>query len=139
MAILTEKQERFAQLVVELGNNSDAYRGAYNASNMKPETINSKAYILLQRDDIGARVAELRKELEEANLWSREDSLKVLAEIAQGNDLEAKSSDKINAVKAINQMHGWDKQVIDVQSSDRSMSPAASQDAVLKALERKHQ
>ena len=47
----------------------------------------------------------------------------MLSGIATGDDLDAKTGDKINAVKAINQMHGWDKQTIDHTSSDGSMSP----------------
>lgn len=141
MAKLTDKQERFAQLVVELGNNSDAYRGAYNASNMKPETINSKAYVLLQRDDIGTRVAELRGNAIKAHGITMESLLKELEE-ARTCALTAEtvqSSAAVSATMSKAKLLGWDKQIIDHQSSDASMSPVVSQDAVLKALERKHQ
>jgi len=56
---LTPKQERFAQKYVELGNASEAYRQAYDASDMKPETINRKAKELLDNGKITARVDHL--------------------------------------------------------------------------------
>lgn len=39
---LTQKQEAFALAYFETGNASEAYRRAYNAENMKPESINRK-------------------------------------------------------------------------------------------------
>ena len=44
---MTPKQEHFARLYVETGNASEAYRQAYNAENMKPETVTNEAYKLL--------------------------------------------------------------------------------------------
>ena len=40
---MTPKQEQFARLDVETGNASEAYRQAYNADNMKPETVTNEA------------------------------------------------------------------------------------------------
>ncbi|MGU9998175.1 terminase small subunit, partial [Bordetella avium] len=37
---LTPKQEAFALAYVETGNASEAYRRAYSAERMKPETVN---------------------------------------------------------------------------------------------------
>ena len=36
---LTPKQERFCQVYIETGNASEAYRAAYNAEKMKPESV----------------------------------------------------------------------------------------------------
>jgi phage terminase small subunit len=119
---LTPKQEAFAKLVAEGLSQSDAYRSAYN-SKAKPETVQANASRLMADSRVSARVAELRQQLAEVSLWSRMDSVMVLSEIAKGNDSEAKPADRVNAVKALNQMHGWDKQVIDHTSSDGSMSP----------------
>ncbi len=60
---LTAKQESFARAYVENGGNaSEAYRSAYNAENMKQETIHSKACLLLKQDNVTARVKELQEE-----------------------------------------------------------------------------
>ncbi len=60
--MMTPKQERFAQLYIELGNASEAYRQSYDAARMKPETINRNAKALLDNNKIAARVAELQAE-----------------------------------------------------------------------------
>lgn len=53
---LTPKQENFCQQYLLLGNASDAYRLAYDAKNMKPETINRRAKDLLDDGKITARL-----------------------------------------------------------------------------------
>lgn len=58
---LTSKQEKFCHGVVQGLSQADAYRAAYDAGNMKPETVQNKAYQLMSRGDVRARVEELRK------------------------------------------------------------------------------
>lgn len=59
---LTSKQERFCLSYVEKNSASDAYRAAYDAGKMKPETIHRKAWDLLQNGKVTARIGELRAE-----------------------------------------------------------------------------
>ena len=120
---LTPKQEKFAQVYVETSNASEAYRQTYDASKMKQESIAVNASKLLANANVTLRVQQIRESIEEMQLWSKEDSIKILAGIAKGTDPEARPTDKVNAVKALNSMHGWDKQVIDHTSSDGSMVP----------------
>jgi phage terminase small subunit len=123
---LKPKQEKFAQLYVELGNASEAYRQAYS-SKAKAESVNVNASKLLADAKVSLRVQQLRDELEEKSLWKRLDSIKTLASIADGTDPEAKVSDRVNAVKALNSMHGWDKQVIEHSNPDGSLRPTTIQ------------
>lgn len=58
---LTAKQEAFAQAVASGKSQADAYRVAYNAGKMKPETVQNKAYVLMKDGEVAARVAELRE------------------------------------------------------------------------------
>ena len=58
---LTSKQEKFCQAIVRGLNQSEAYREAYDAENMAPETVNQRAYEMMGRGDITARVRELRE------------------------------------------------------------------------------
>jgi hypothetical protein len=61
MKKLTDKQEKFAQLVVSLGNQSEAYRQAYDVRpTVKNETCQNNAYKLLQNNDVLTRVEEIR-------------------------------------------------------------------------------
>ena len=57
---MTPKQERFCQVYIETGNASEAYRTAYNAANMKPESVNVNASKLLADAKVSQRVGELK-------------------------------------------------------------------------------
>lgn len=61
---LTAKQEAFCQHVAKGSNLSDAYRAAYDASNMKPNIINNEACKLMARQDIANRVNVLITEIQ---------------------------------------------------------------------------
>lgn len=56
---MTPKQEKFCLLYRETGNASEAYRQAYDAGKMKPETINRNAKALLDNNKIATRLQEL--------------------------------------------------------------------------------
>lgn len=106
---LTPKQERFAQEVASGKTQADAYRIAYNVKpTTKSETTIPNASRLMADSNIQARVAEIRAAAVEQLVWTMQDSLEVLAQIAKGLDEDAKPSDKVNAVKAINTMYGLD-------------------------------
>jgi hypothetical protein len=62
----------------------------------------------MSNTDVSTRVAELRAAVAERVVWTMADSLDVLSTIAKGLDADAKPSDKVNAVKAINTMIGLD-------------------------------
>jgi len=102
---LTAKQEAFAQAIADGKNQSDAYRAAYSAGNMKPEVINVKASQLAADGKVKVRVNELKEALANKSLWTREQSVAVLAEVVGSRD--AKHSDKISAVKVLNDMQGF--------------------------------
>jgi hypothetical protein len=59
---LTARQARFAAFLAEGHNQADAYRKAYRAKNMKPETIWSEASRQAHNPDVAARVAELLRD-----------------------------------------------------------------------------
>jgi len=56
---LTAKQEAFCQHVAKGSNLSDAYRAAYDASNMKPNIVNNEACKLMARREVADRVNAL--------------------------------------------------------------------------------
>lgn len=57
---LTPQQERFAQEVGAGKSLSDAYRAAYKAAKMKPETVNDSASKLMANPAISHRVAAIQ-------------------------------------------------------------------------------
>ena len=106
---LTPKQERFAQEVASGKSQAEAYRTAFNVKpTTKPETSQANACRLMADSNVSTRVAELKAAVAERVMWTMADSLDVLSTIAKGLDEDAKPSDKVNAVKAINAMIGLD-------------------------------
>lgn len=67
---LTPKKNKFAEEFVKCGNQSEAYRRAYNCKNMKPETITENASKLMRDNDVITRVQELREKVEKKNVLS---------------------------------------------------------------------
>lgn len=87
---LTEKQEKFCQYYLDTeGNASEAYRMAYDTSNMKPETVWSNASRLLDDSKVAARISEIRAERAAATQIERKKVEQVLMDIvtADPNDL----------------------------------------------------
>ena len=78
MTKLTSKQETFCLAYLETGNASEAYRHAYNSSNMKPETVNRNAKATLDNSKIAARIEELREPVRKKAMLTLESHLERL-------------------------------------------------------------
>lgn len=80
---LTQKQENFCLAYIETGNASEAYRVAYDADGMKPETVNRKAKDVIDNGKIAARIKELRAPVVEKALLTLESHLKRLDDLSR--------------------------------------------------------
>jgi uncharacterized protein YmfQ (DUF2313 family) len=77
MKKLTDKQEKFAQLVVKLGNQSEAYRQAYDVKETTTtESVNVQASALMSDLNISLRVEELREQTKKAHAIDRDRMVK---------------------------------------------------------------
>lgn len=86
MADLTPKQEAFALAYIETGSASEAYRRAYCADEMKPETLNKRASELLAHGGVAGRIESLRAPVREAvqlTLKQHLEDLKRLRDLAE--------------------------------------------------------
>jgi hypothetical protein len=72
---------------------------------MTAKSINEKASALAADVKVSSRIAELKAALASKALWTREDSVHTLREIA--TDSEAKAAEKVSAIKELNLMHGF--------------------------------
>ena len=102
---LTAKQEAFCQGIADGLGQADAYRAAYDAEGMKDNTIYPLASKLMKNSKITARIAELKSQVQEKQLWSREMSVKALVQAYR----EGSGSVKVAAVKELNAMHGYNE------------------------------
>jgi len=125
---MSPKQEHFAQCIADGMTQADAYRTAYDASNMKDSSIHVNASKLLADAKVKQRVAELKQKLSAKALWSREMSVKALVsayKVAQGS---SNSSGMTGAIKELNAMHGFNApQKVDLMNSDGSLTPTVIQ------------
>ena len=102
--MLTPKQERFVQNIVSGMSQRQAYKDAYNAENMKDETIDSEACILFNDQKISKRYKELIDKLEEDTLMTAREKRRMLKEMAL--DLNNSVTDRIKAIDTDNKMTG---------------------------------
>lgn len=122
---MTPKQEKFAQLYVELGSAAEAYRGAYSASKMKPDTVYQRAHDLLQNGKVKVRIETIREAARERNKVTVDSLLAELEEarsIALGAETPQTSA-AVSATMGKAKLVGLDKQILDMRSSDGSMTP----------------
>lgn len=77
---LTPRQEKFAQLYVQLSNASEAYRQSYSASNMKTEVVHVRACELLKSSKVKVRVQEIQAAAVKRNELTIDDIVAELEE-----------------------------------------------------------
>lgn len=102
---LTAKQEAFCQGIADGLGQAEAYRAAYGCEDWKDNVIYSKASVLMKNGKVMERIRELRSEVQEKQLWSREMSVKALVQAYK----EGSGSVKVAAVKELNAMHGYNE------------------------------
>lgn len=105
---LTAKQEAFCQAIADGLSQADAYRRAYKAEKMKPESVQRMAHKLIKDLKVTSRVQELQSELKSKQLWTREQSVTTIMlglESAKGND---KPMEIFKGVELLNKMFGYD-------------------------------
>lgn len=119
---LTPKQERFIQNIVSGMTQRQAYKEAYNAENMKDETIDTEACLLFNDQKVSKRYRELMDKLQDEAIMSAKERMVWLTEVINGNikdtvyynvngantpiEKTADISTKIKAVDTLNKMSG---------------------------------
>lgn len=123
---LTQKQENFCLSYVETGNATEAYRRAYNASNMKEETINKRAVEMLDKGVIRGRLDQLRETIMERHCITVDTLIEELEEARQVALAKEAAAPAVSATMGKAKLLGLDKQVVDHISSDGSMTAKPS-------------
>ena len=102
--MMTPKKEKFIRGLVKGLSLSDAYREAYNCTNMKMETINNNAYKLYHDNEIVTRYNELLEEETNKAMLTYEEKRKMLKEIIEDKDNAL--NDRLKAFDIDNKMSG---------------------------------
>ncbi len=120
---LTPKQERFCLAYLETGNASEAYRRAYDAEKMKPESINVNACKLLSDAKIAQRLEELRAPVREKAQLTLESHLARLDELSRKAEADLQFGPAITAETNRGKAAGLYTEKVDHTSSDGTMTP----------------
>ena len=106
---LTTKQEIFVQRLIEGNSQREAYKFAYNAENMKDETIDKRASELFSKGEIKGRYEELLNEHKEKSLYTREEAVNDLIWLKEKarEDIEYRGLKQANGghfLKSVNEL-----------------------------------
>lgn len=121
---MTPKQIAFCQAYLETGDASEAWRRSYDASKSNKNSVNRRGHEMLQHSKVIAYLAEERAHIMARHRITVDDLLSELEEArtaALGADT-VQSSAAVSATMSKAKLLGMDKQIIDHQSSDGSMS-----------------
>lgn len=112
MTNLTERQEKFAQAIMQGKTQRQAYYEAYEKSKKwKPEVVDSKASTMMKNEKVSERLNFLRNETAIENKITRNDLIDQLRVIgfANINIDDIKPNDKIKAIAVMAELMGYDK------------------------------
>ena len=102
--MLTAKQEKFVQGIIQGKTQADAYREAYTCNNMTDKTIHECASKLVKEPKIATRIEELRKQIASSSIMSAQARLEWLTDLVQDNVTNIDS--KLRAMEIMNKMTG---------------------------------
>lgn len=121
---MTPKQIAFCQAYLETGDASEAWRRSYDASKSNKNSVNRRGHEMLQHSKVIAYLAEERAHIMARHRITVDDLLSELEEARKAAlDADtAQSSAAVSATMSKAKLLGLDKQIIDHQSSDGSMS-----------------
>lgn len=102
--MLTAKQEKFVQGIIDGMSQADAYRSAYDTSRMSDKTVYEKASRMMSDDKIRARLEELRDKMITPSIMSAQERLEWLTELVINP--RSFTQDKLKAIDIMNKMQG---------------------------------
>jgi phage terminase small subunit len=102
--MLTAKQEKFVQGIIEGMSQADAYRSAYNTKSMTDKSVWEKASELASNVKVAERLKELRDKLANEKIMSAQERMEWLTRLVMS--AEASNTDKLKALDILNKMDG---------------------------------
>ncbi len=120
--MLTAKQEKFVQGIIEGLSQADAYRSAYPNQKMSDKTIWESASKLMNNPKVSARLKEIREEMMKPTIMSAQERLEFLTEVINGTkgekvvemvdgkpvemEFPASMKNRLSAIDIMNRMQG---------------------------------
>lgn len=102
--MLTPKQEKFVQGIIEGKSQADAYRSAYSTKNMSDNAIYVEASLLMDDPKIAQRLTELRSQVMKSTIMSAQERMEWLTDLIKNTN--EGTTDRLRAIDIINKMTG---------------------------------
>lgn len=102
--MLTAKQEKYVQNLVKGMSQRQAYKDAYNAENMKDETIDNEASKLFNSNEISTRYQELIQEAVDETVLTVKEKRRMYKEFATDGKLSM--TDRLKAMDQDSKLAG---------------------------------
>lgn len=109
--MLTAKQEKFVNCIIEGMSQADAYRSAYNTSRMTDKSIHESASKLMADPKISTRVAELREKMASKSIMTAQERMEWLTQLISNENVG--TTDRLRAIDIMNKMQGEYVQKVD--------------------------
>jgi phage terminase small subunit len=102
--MLTAKQEKFVQNILEGMSQADAYRSAYPNQRMSDKSVWETASKLMNNPKVVSRLKELRDKLASESIMTAQERMEWLTRLVrdEGED----TTDKLKAIDIMNKMSG---------------------------------
>jgi phage terminase small subunit len=103
-SMLTDKQEKFVQNIIQGMNQAEAYRSAYDARKMSENAIYREASLLMSNPKVTQRLTFLSEKADKGKIMSAQKRLEWLTEriVDDAVDINA----KLKAIDIMNKMQG---------------------------------
>ena len=121
---LTAKQEAFCLAYIETNNASEAYRRVYDASKMKPASVNESASRLLADVKITARLEQLRAPVRDRAQITLESHLERLNHLSLMAEQAEQYSAAIKAEESRGKVAGLYVEKIDHTTNGKDIAPS---------------
>lgn len=132
---LTAKQRKFCENVVSGMNLADSYRNSYDASDMKPASVQRRAAELMVDGKIRACLEALQREMRErVQITTVSDRDKVATKLREWLDGEAATQSQLRAAELLGKACGMFRDVVEDHRERPAALVAAELEARLTAL-----
>lgn len=132
---LTVKQRKFCENVVSGMNLADSYRNSYDASDMKPASVQRRAAELMVDGKIRACLEALQREMRErVQVTTVSDRDKVATKLREWLDGEAATQSQLRAAELLGKACGMFRDVVEDHRERPASLVAAELEARLTAL-----
>lgn len=102
--MLTPKQEKFIQGIVDGLSQADAYRAAYDCLKMSDNAIYREASLLMSNPKVAQRLADISAKADKSTIMTAQKRLEWLTELIIDNETDVNA--KLKAIDIMNKMQG---------------------------------